>query len=46
MTGMREAIYAHHHGLTQADFAEALRVAMTDPEGWVAYIQSQNATKH
>jgi len=39
--------YADHHAFTKADFDEALRVAMVgDVDGWIAYIQAQNETKH
>ena len=39
--------YADHHAFTKADFDEALQVAMAgDVDGWIAYIQAQNETKH
>lgn len=39
--------YAKRNGFTQADFDEALRVAMAgDIDGWIAYLCSQNETRH
>ena len=40
-------LYAKRKGFSQGDFDEALQVAMArDVDGWIAYIQSQNATVH
>jgi hypothetical protein len=39
--------YAERHAFTKADLDEALQVATAgDVDGWIAYLQSQNATKH
>ena len=40
-------LYAERKRFTQADFDEALQAAMeSDVDGWIGYIQSQNATVH
>jgi len=40
-------LYAKRNGFSQADLEEALQAAMAgDVDGWIAYIQSQNATRH
>jgi hypothetical protein len=40
-------LYADHNGFTQEDFDEALLVAQSgDIDGWVAYLQGQNETRH
>lgn len=40
-------IYADRNGFTQADFDEAMQVAIAgDLEGWLAYIKGQNETRH
>jgi len=40
-------LYADRNGFTQADFEEAMQVALAgDTEGWLAYIKSQNETRH
>lgn len=39
--------YADRNGFSQADFEEALQVAVAgDLEGWLAYIRGQNETRH
>lgn len=40
-------MYADCNGFTQADFEEAMQVAMAgDLEGWIAYLEGQNETRH
>lgn len=40
-------LYADRNGFSQADFDEALQVAVAgDLEGWLAYIKGQNETRH
>lgn len=40
-------MYADRNGFTQADFDEAMQVAIAgDLEGWLAYIKGQNETRH
>jgi hypothetical protein len=38
--------YGERHGFTPADVEEALRVAMTDPAPWLAYLRRENETVH
>lgn len=40
-------LYADRNGFTEIDFEESIKVAMAgNLEGWLAYVQGENETRH